>query len=71
MANHSPITFRVVDQTQLPDWFITPVEDAFTEALDTFDRAAALEEALEHHRFNDPACGASFDLADAAWLRAF
>ena len=71
MATHSPTTFRAADQTPSPDHRISPVEDEFTELLDGFDLAVALESALEHHRFDDPAHAVSFDLADAAWLRAF
>ena len=71
MAIRSSTTSAAAHQSPLPDYYITPVEDRFTEMLDCFDRAEMLEEALDARNFGDPAYAVSFALADAALAKAF
>ncbi|PYE80866.1 hypothetical protein [Pseudoroseicyclus aestuarii] len=69
MATHSLTTPADAGQSLSPGSAILPVEDAFCDMLDAFERAIAEEEALDHRYYGDPAYRLFFASADACWLR--
>ena len=71
MAIRSSTTSVAPRQSPPPDPIITPLEDRFTEMLDAFDVADALEEDLDPRAFGDPAHAGAFEEADAAWEAAY